>query len=103
MNRKAYIESNTGCISNKGSFKSWLCPKEGDIRIFETKETAERTLKYNKGLVKSNLDSMEKHLAEAKINFPDMADLYEDEVLRGKKDMKWFNSCEVKEVELKFV
>ena len=104
MERKAYIESNTGCISNKGSFKSNLCPKEGNIRIFETKEKAERTLKYNKGLVRGNLESMESHLEERKEwGDPEMIENFEMWVETFKKELEWINSCEVKEIEFKFV
>ena len=93
-----YIESNTGCISNKERFDSWTCPKEGNIQLWNSKEAAERSLKYNKGLIKSGLEGVVRHLEEAKEQFPDMVEVYESGVESMESALKWVESCVIKEL-----
>ena len=97
MKRTAYyIESNTGCVSNKGRFDSWTCPKDGNIKIWNSKKVAERALKNNKEDMEWGLDNIIKRLEEETDSA--LIEVYKGGVEKSKKELEWVNSCVVKEI-----
>ena len=96
MSKEFYITSQGGCISTKGFFKDNLTTKDGNINVWEDEASASRaieTVRWN----------WENNLADKKraVKAPDQDSfiyLYERWIKELEKNLKWLDTCVVKEL-----
>ena len=96
--QQVYIASPAGCISTKGALKNNLTTREGNIRVWESEESALKSIKIARGTAKSILDGNQMALKEAKEIRPEFVEMYSNACKKMEKEIEFYNSCEIKEL-----
>ena len=96
MSKEFYITSQGGCISTRGFFKDNLTTKDGNIVVWEDEASALRSIETVRW-------TWENDLADKKraVKAPDQDSfvyLYERWIKGLEKDLKWLDTCVVKEL-----
>ncbi len=94
MSKEFYITSQGGCISTKGFFKDNLTTKDGNIDVWEDEASALRSIEIVRETWENNLANKNKA-----VKGPDPFEhLYERWIKGLEKDLKWLDTCVVKEL-----
>jgi len=94
MSKKFYITSQGGCISTKGFFKDNLTTKDGNVDVWEDEASALRSIEIVRETWENNLANKNKA-----VKGPDPFEhLYERWIKGLEKDLKWLDTCVVKEL-----
>ena len=94
MSKQFYITSQGGCISTKGFFRDNLTNKEGNILIWESEESALKSIEGFRSTRSFNLENKKESL---KKDSP-FTYLYEGWIEGLEKDLEWLDTCVVKEL-----
>ena len=92
---KFYITSQGGCISTKGFFKDNLTTKDGNIDVWEDEASALRSIEIVRETWENNLANKKKAV---KLTDDSFIHLYERWIKGLEKDLKWLDTCVVKEL-----
>ena len=98
MIKQVYITSPAGCISTRGAIKDNLTTREGNIRVWESEESALKSIKIARGTAESILDGNQMALKEAKEEFPEFVEMYSNACKKMENVIEFYNSCEIKEL-----
>ncbi len=96
MSKKFYITSQGGCISTKGFFKDNLTTKDGNIDVWEDEASALKSIETVRRTWENNLANKKRA-----VTAPDQDSfiyLYERWIKGLEKDLKWLDTCVVKEL-----
>ena len=95
MSKEFYITSQGGCISTKGFFKDNLTTKDGNIDVWEDEASALRSIEIVRETWENNLANKKKAV---KLTDDSFIHLYERWIKGLEKDLKWLDTCVVKEL-----
>ena len=93
MSKEFYITSQGGCISTRGFFKDNLTTKSGNIVVWEDEASASRAIELVRETWENNLTSKRGYKKDSPF-----ADMYERWIKGLEKDLKWLDTCVVKEL-----
>jgi hypothetical protein len=96
MSKEFYITSQGGCISTKGFFKDNLTTKDGNIDVWEDEASALKSIETVRRTWENNLANKKRA-----VTAPDQDSfiyLYERWIKGLEKDLKWLDTCVVKEL-----
>ena len=96
--KQVYITSPKGCISTKGAIKDNLTTREGNIRVWESEESALKSIKIARGTAESILDGYQSAVKESKEIRPEFVSMYSEGMEKMEKVIAFYNSCEIKEL-----